>query len=341
MLEDGKTTTPVPFADRLQGFLHMLGRMNWLKNKRIATAFYAHPLIKYLAEDNWFSKPAYISSANFSKVMIDLLRGFDDTGAVDIEKIGASIRNGVINKLPPAIGKDLQNPANEALAEQKDDANVEVINPETSLFLRSLWTDAERNLEKFREKLEQWFDDTMDRATGWYKRYTQVILFIVGFLLAIAFNLDSIGIAKKLSRDPTRREQMIQSAGVFLQKQQDLHDRLLEMKNGGDSTSGAYKEVALTYDSISARTNRLTSAATQLMNNDIHNTSRLLALERSGQWGWRFWQWNWLCILGWIITALAISLGAPFWYDLLNRLMKLRGAGVNPDEKKEKRGKGR
>ena len=35
-------------------------------------------------------------------------------------------------------------------------------------------------------------------------------------------------------------------------------------------------------------------------------------------------------ILGWLITALAVSLGAPFWFDLLNRLVKLRGTGTKP-----------
>jgi hypothetical protein len=36
-------------------------------------------------------------------------------------------------------------------------------------------------------------------------------------------------------------------------------------------------------------------------------------------------------IFGWLITALAISLGAPFWFDLLNKFINLRNAGKNPD----------
>jgi hypothetical protein len=40
--------------------------------------------------------------------------------------------------------------------------------------------------------------------------------------------------------------------------------------------------------------------------------------------------------MGWLITAMAISLGASFWYDLLNKLLKLRGtAGVTQPEKTE------
>jgi len=39
-------------------------------------------------------------------------------------------------------------------------------------------------------------------------------------------------------------------------------------------------------------------------------------------------------ILGWLITALAISLGAPFWFDLLNKLMTLRGSIKTKDASK-------
>jgi hypothetical protein len=36
---------------------------------------------------------------------------------------------------------------------------------------------------------------------------------------------------------------------------------------------------------------------------------------------------------GWLITALAIWLGAPFWFDTLNRVMSIRAAGKSPEEK--------
>src|SRR3954470_23135335 len=50
MLEDGKTTTRTPYGDRIKGLLHLFGLTNQLKGKSIAPWFYAHPLIKYLAE---------------------------------------------------------------------------------------------------------------------------------------------------------------------------------------------------------------------------------------------------------------------------------------------------
>jgi hypothetical protein len=42
--------------------------------------------------------------------------------------------------------------------------------------------------------------------------------------------------------------------------------------------------------------------------------------------------WFWLTkVLGWFVTGLALSLGAPFWFDLLGKFMNIRGAGPKPD----------
>jgi hypothetical protein len=38
--------------------------------------------------------------------------------------------------------------------------------------------------------------------------------------------------------------------------------------------------------------------------------------------------------VGWILTAVAASLGAPFWFDTLNKFMNVRSVGASPDEKK-------
>ena len=41
----------------------------------------------------------------------------------------------------------------------------------------------------------------------------------------------------------------------------------------------------------------------------------------------------WEKVVGLLFTALAISLGAPFWFDMLNRVVSIRAAGRAPDEK--------
>jgi hypothetical protein len=49
-------------------------------------------------------------------------------------------------------------------------------------------------------------------------------------------------------------------------------------------------------------------------------------------------QWDWARIFGWIITAFAALFGAPFWFDSLQQLIRLKGSGPSPKEKIESKG---
>ena len=40
---------------------------------------------------------------------------------------------------------------------------------------------------------------------------------------------------------------------------------------------------------------------------------------------------------GWFMTGLALSLGAPFWFDLLSKFVNIRGAGVKPERQDAKK----
>jgi hypothetical protein len=51
------------------------------------------------------------------------------------------------------------------------------------------------NLSNFQRNLEDWYDAQMGRVSGWYKRWTTVMLGTVGFLLAIIVNVDAVQIA--------------------------------------------------------------------------------------------------------------------------------------------------
>ncbi len=124
MLEDTQTNNSMPFGDRIDGFLHLLGLKNLLKNGNIAPWFYAHPLIKYLGEDNYYSKPAYIDAGNFSKVMIDLLKDFNLPESQMVQSIHNAITLGIIHKLPINISNvrsDRLNPAIKILRAKNPD----------------------------------------------------------------------------------------------------------------------------------------------------------------------------------------------------------------------------
>jgi hypothetical protein len=298
--------------------------------------FYEHPLIKFLGENNNHDKPSYLNKETFSKVIIDLLRG---------------------SQVKP--GDDVQELIQKALDGKRANWDDAKISSETASFLRSIWADANGDIAKFRTYLEVWFEETMDRATGWYKKHTQFILFFVGFAIAIAFNVDTLKIVNKLEKDPKLREQILQQADAFVKDHPDLDTELMQQeiefkrsvaqRMKADSALdkkdiGTYIEDSLKlvkYQLLKARRDTLMNRAESLLQKDIRNVHHSLGLE------WESYECNsslleciFLSIVGWTLTALALSLGAPFWFDLLNKLMKLRGSVATPtkDDKEKKQG---
>lgn len=293
----------------------------------LSGSFYKHPLIKYLGENKIHSKPSYLSSKNFSKVLVDLLRGED---AQPGQNFAANIQK--------------------ALDSESTQWGGTKINKETLTYLRSMWADAEGNVEKFKAKLEQWYDDTMDRVSGWYKKEIQVILFAIGFSLAIIFNIDTIAIVKKLSHDPKLATQLANNASAYMQTHKDLGEQLQEnaAKHTADTASkNTDSATTAQLDSISryvvVQSNKLIDSADAMIQNDIRSSNELMGM------GWKCrdpkhadelsiaGNFHWWSIIGWFVTALAISLGAPFWFDLLSKLMKVRGSGETTDEDKNKK----
>ncbi|HRI20416.1 MAG TPA: hypothetical protein PLA68_05660, partial [Panacibacter sp.] len=132
------------------------------------TSFYAHPLIKYLSEKPGKSKPSYIVNETFSKVIVDLLRG-DNVG------VGENVRAKIEDSLKDGTLK----------WDKRANAKGSEIQPKTLSYLTSIWIDAQGDVEKFKVLLERWFDETMNRTTGWYKRYTQFISLFIGLIIAI------------------------------------------------------------------------------------------------------------------------------------------------------------
>ena len=161
--------------------------------------------------------------------------------------------------------------------------------------------------------LETWYDDAMDRVSGLYKRFTHSFSLIFGLVVAVAFNVDSINIANTLWLDAALRSATVASAQQFIQANPSL-------------PAGQASE-------------RAKAAKTELEGLALPigwtEANKLFPDEKT-PWGlvWAYVTAKastgaWV-VLGWLITALAASLGAPFWFDTLQRFLNLRNAGVKP-----------
>ena len=302
--------------------------------------FYNHALIKFLGEDNNSRKPSYFTGEVFSKVLIDLLRGKDVKPGDDIkDRIRISLEEGKISIKDINHGDDIKQKIISSLSSEQPTKVTKVkIGAETSSFLNSVWADAQGDVDKFKVMLEKWFDETMKRTTGWYKKYTQIILLIVGLVLAVAFNVNTIEIVHKLEKDPNLRAQLVTHAENFL-KEHPYLDKEIEQAVAKNDTNENHA-----LSKLKEQRDTLINRAGRLVNDDMEKVNKVMGIGIFAfDWGTGPFLWSKLgylleALLGWVITALAISLGAPFWFDLLNKLMKLRSSVTSDtdDDKKNK-----
>ncbi len=163
--------------------------------------------------------------------------------------------------------------------------------------LQDALDDADGDFVRFRGALERSFDEVMDRASGWYKRRVQLILFIVGFALVVAINADSFSLGQRLWKDDALRAAVVAQANKTVQAGR----------------------------AACAKTN--SSGPTKAA--DCVDEVKTLGLP----FGWShanaphsFWSGLGKSI-GLLVTIFALSLGAPFWFDLLGKVANLRGSG--------------
>jgi hypothetical protein len=190
------------------------------------------------------------------------------------------------------------------------------------------------DLSRTRTQLENWFDGTMDRAAGWYKRRTQRQLFWLGFALAIALNLNPIAVAQYLSQTPAARDRLVAMAQNVTESSaapsatpssQSAPAPCAQGESGWDAVSACHKaisDVALPIGWSEFAWKR-TFPETRTPPN---------SLGAVGSWIVASWLSIVVALIGWAITGLAATLGAPFWFDMLNKIMVVRST-VKPREK--------
>jgi hypothetical protein len=225
--------------------------------------FYKHPLITGMLRPGDRSHPSYLPSRTFAAAVIDVVTpqiqgplGFQD------------LENGVQN-LP--------------------DGDVK-----KALF--ALLQNAHRDLENAQRNIENWFDDTMDRASGWYKRKTQIVTAVLAVAITVLANADTVRMVRTLQQSSTARSVVLEKAKLRLAQQGSAAAPL-----SPDEKSALGGLLGWTHDDL----NSLAKV----------DPWKILAM-----------------IFGWLLTIIAVSLGAPFWFDVLNKLMNIRNAGDKPEK---------
>jgi hypothetical protein len=268
--------------------------------------FFKQPIIKFMASGylKIFNKPSYLQARNFSQALIQVLKEGTEKDIDPVLRIRTTLK------------------AYE--------------NTDTGRFLLSLLDDADNKIENFKALVEQWFDDTMERVTGWYIRRITIVTFIVGFIIATIFNADTFQIAGHLSKDQKAREQYVQLAGNMISNNtivnsafdtalrgRLLQDSLLIRKFKNDPVAlkkfvsdSVYNKATEAQQVLLTRIDTLYAISEKSQN--------ILSFKRIKGKG--FIYDDLLNFAGCLITTLALSLGAPFWFDILSKLVQLRSA---------------
>jgi hypothetical protein len=286
------------------------------RNDDLLAKFYKHPLISSLFDGTYQHRghnlPAYIPSRNFALALLDLVlpAGTNKSGAARATAAPPPTAPPVVVNVPAAAPPAPASPDKTLVAALREAAGTAAVPEELRRTLLALIDAAGDDMNKVRENLEQWFNGTMDRVTGWYRRRIQWISGGVGVALAIALNADTFAIADSLSRDQTLRTSVTTAAEAYVKAHPPApaEPKDTQLKDVTQQVN-AVREFGwpLGWDRDDPRT---------IPRND--NVCRAI-----GAWA--------LKVLGWILTAAAISLGAPFWFDTLNRIIMVRSS-VKPAE---------
>jgi hypothetical protein len=215
--------------------------------------------------------------------------------------LSASNFSSILMNVLKGKGKTVEN-VEDYLADLPEDSQLRQV-------LEQLKEEGHESLDAYKDRLQSWFDDVMWQASGWYKRHVQFVTLFVGLSIAGALNADSFQIYRHLTTNATARQELSVLAEKFVQ------------------SNPALPVPATTSDSLTL--GEIKNQVGQfIQGEDFKKTSNILGL------GWKkedltvgFTDWVYR-IFGWLVTAFAISLGAPFWFDILKKVVTISSSGT-------------
>jgi len=261
----------------------------------IAKSFYGHPLIQGLIRPGrgpdptvdptattrlWRKPPypSYLPSRTFVVAITDIAREAEGkVKQIDTEKADAT-------------GAQIAD-----ASEQLRASLAALPNKRLSEAMLALYRSAGGEVDGFKHAAERWFDDSMERVSGWYRRKIQLLLFIFALTLVVFLNADTLTSARVLWRDDATRASIVARAEAAA--------------NQGEAGDVKVDQAVQDLDVPLGWTLSFGDEPTQLPNDPLAWLAKFLGLA---------------------LTIGAVMLGAPFWFDLLSKVARVRATGAPP-----------
>ncbi|MGJ8641386.1 MAG: lipase family protein [Opitutaceae bacterium] len=173
-----------------------------------------------------------------------------------------------------------------------------------------------------------WYEEGMERSRGIFRRIVQKYVLFSALLITVLLNADTIRIVQALSNNEAVLSTTVKAA--LTQKG--------EISNipSSDKSKKDFQEIV----------EKLENSAVELENVGVPLGWDSYEWEKLKQTDTSFWLaaggvlgYFFLKIVGLGATTIAASLGAPFWYDILNKLAKVRSSASSQGSQKSEGGK--
>ena len=271
--------------------------------ERIAAAVLLHPLVRGAGG----KLGGVIHREELTKLLLELASGdsaqplaADAKAALQKSLVQSGVcRDGTPEEIESQIRDTIKNIG--ALALQ-----LELTHPELTNNARARIAILQQASSAFVGKLNLWFDQTMDRVADRFTQHTRYVTFAGGLLLALVIQLDTAALVSRLSSDDALRSSLVADAQNVT-------------KNANPNLRLNGSEVQNIHD---------------LMTNNVVGVPS----------GWSDWTNRWsgdnalMKLLGILLSAVLLSLGAPFWYNALQNLIRMRSlVAAKDDQQRQER----
>jgi hypothetical protein len=278
-------------------------------NKHFGDLLYMHPAIDILGESNK-RKPAYIEGHNFATTLIELISS--EAHQVNYKQDEAT------GKMTFEI-KQAESSLIERFKAGVDQLRYSDLTVLLYTFLQQYDTKIKGTQEftqemdeKLISNIEKWYNSYMDRVTGWYKKDVKKNIFLKSIIVALLFNVNFFIILKTVYTNTSLQGAATAGASALVQEKKDTI-----------STELAKKEINKLYEiGLPVGWNMAGLKDTTATFNINFIPAIHQQIKTSGGYTYS--------IIGWLISAMIISFGAPFWFDVLKKLVNVRNGGLKP-----------
>jgi hypothetical protein len=310
------------------------GLRELLRDPQLIQQLYDHPLVNglYVGEYATTKKrnlPSYMPARSFALAVMDLLLSDPNDAKSHDGAASATMAKGLPTTVVSAPSTMQARVAglqakigvtSKAMGAAPVDAKVDQARHAVITLVKA----AEHDAEQARKNIEEWFNTAMDRVSGWYKRRTQLVLFLIGITASIAFNADSVRLLRELSTDKGKRDAIVGVATNYAKSTTALPATSTSFDDARTQMEVAQKQLSTLGVPLGWWRDGTPNYGCRCVSCGPTLQQKLMNPEWLRCW--------FLVFCGWLMTALAISLGAPFWFDTLNKIIVVRST-VKPAEK--------